>query len=162
MVLQNIILKTVSNKNNRVLAIFCGRCRKMAPVTPVIMRVLRPRCYRTSHAVYGIATSSRREYGAEHSLRYRTSHAVYGIATPRQRMNTEEDFSYRTSHAVYGIATPRCLSRPCCCASVTGPVMPFTALQLGKALLYAPAMSALQDQSCRLRHCNTASRHAHQ
>ena len=27
----------------------------MAPVTPVIMRVLRPRCYRTSHAVYGIA-----------------------------------------------------------------------------------------------------------
>ena len=27
----------------------------MAPVTPVFMRVLRPRCYRTSHAVYGIA-----------------------------------------------------------------------------------------------------------
>ena len=29
----------------------------MAPVTPVIMRVLRPRCYRTSLAVYGIATA---------------------------------------------------------------------------------------------------------
>ena len=28
----------------------------MTPVTPVFMRVLRPRCYRTSHAVYGIAT----------------------------------------------------------------------------------------------------------
>ena len=53
----------------------------MAPVTPVFMRVLRPRCYRTSHAVYGIATEI-------------------------------DDFAWSISSAV------------------TGPVMPFTALQL--------------------------------
>ena len=29
----------------------------MAPVTPVIMRVLRPRCYRHRLAVHGIATN---------------------------------------------------------------------------------------------------------
>ena len=54
----------------------------MAPVTPVFMRVLRPRCYRTSHAVYGIATYSLRNMMLD-------------------------------------------------CLPVTGPVMPFTALQHG-------------------------------
>ena len=52
----------------------------MAPVTPVIMRVLRPRCYRTSHAVYGIATY-KLCFCVSRVFRYRTSHAVYGIAT---------------------------------------------------------------------------------
>ena len=47
----------------------------MAPVTPVIMRVLRPRCYRTSLAVYGIAT-------AEAPLLNTTLPEVTGLALP--------------------------------------------------------------------------------
>ena len=78
----------------------------MAPVTPVFMRVLRPRCYRTSHAVYGIATS-RLLCFLLGFWSYRTSHAVYGIATSKGELGFCFVFErYRTSHAVYGIATP--------------------------------------------------------
>ena len=64
--------------------------------------------YRTSHAVYGIATLRRvTSEDKKPEISYRTSHAVYGIATFEYHAyrNGLTDRSYRTSHAVYGIAT---------------------------------------------------------
>ena len=78
----------------------------MAPVTPVIMRVLRPRCYRTSLAVYGIAT-------VQFGLAFLVLEDVTGLALPftalqplsvNKRTSLHRQ-SYRTSLAVYGIAT---------------------------------------------------------
>lgn len=52
----------------------------MAPVTPVIMRVLRPRCYRHRLAVHGIATRVRPKFQVPATAGYRYRLAVYGIA----------------------------------------------------------------------------------
>ena len=64
------------------------------------------------------------------ACRYRTSHAVYGIATSsRISLSIIATAGYRTSHAVYGIATFLAIYQIYTTFSVTGLVMPFTALQ---------------------------------
>ena len=129
----------------------------MAPVTPVIMRVLRRRCYRYSHAVHGIATTDQFCKRICLYFCYRYSHAVHGIATSLfMVMYGVTHGRYRYSHAVHGIATCNADTRIILllgCYRYSHAVHGI-ATPLINGALFVHAFR-LQVQSCRSRHCNS-------